>query len=771
LKNDPHADREAARYAHPIASRKYITHQITEAGVPLSFKRICKLVGIETPTERTALQNRLSAMVRDGQLVADRKDLYGLVSKMDLITGKVTGHRDGYGFLLPEDGSSDLYLDSRQMRTIFHGDRVVARLRGSNLRGRSEGEVVEVLEHNTHSLVGRFYKSQQIAMVEPMNRKLNHDVLIEPDGEAGAIQGQIVVVEITSQPSKHNKPTGIVTEVLGDHLEVGMEVEIAVRSHDLPFEWPDEVLEQVDRMADRVSASDKRNRRDLRELQFVTIDGEDAKDFDDAVYCEKKSSGGWRLYVAIADVSHYVLPGSTLDLEAFKRGTSVYFPRTVIPMLPEKLSNGLCSLRPDVDRLALVCEMTITARGKISGYQFYEGVIRSKAGLTYTLVGQVLEEGKKGKKRSAGNKLRGQRQQLVPDLDELYALYGVLKKRRADRGALDFDSVETKLLFNEQGKVESIEPIERNDAHKLIEESMLCANVCASRVLTKHKLAGLYRIHEGPSAEKLSNLQEFLAQFGMKLSGDELPQPSDYQALLAAAKGRNNAHVIQTALLRSLSQAVYQPSNKGHFGLNYDEYAHFTSPIRRYPDLLVHRSIRAVIGSSVKSAHVQRFKSYPTGFSKLYPYEMEEMVMFGDHCSMTERRADEAVYDVIGWLKCEYIEDRVGDVFDGVISGVTGFGLFVELADVYVEGLVHVSTLSTDYYHFEPGRQCLTGERSGQTYRIGEPVKVQVVKVNLDERKIDCELVSHSGSKSRRKAKGGKGRERTGRRKAGRRRR
>ncbi len=772
MNEDPHADREAAKYAQPIASRKYILRHILDAGIPLPFNRICNLLAIESKVDRTALQKRLNAMVRDGQLVADRKDVYGLVSKMDLITGKVTGHRDGYGFLLPEDGSSDLYLDSRQMRTVFHGDRVVARIRGKSFRGRSEGEVVEVLEHNTHSLVGRFYKSQQIAMVEPMNRQLTHDVLIQPDGESGADQGQIVVVEITSQPSKHNKPMGVVTEVLGDHLQAGMEVEIAVRSHGLPFEWPDEVLGQVDHMADRVASPDKKNRKDLRALQFITIDGEDARDFDDAVYCERKSSGGWRLFVAIADVSHYVLPGTALDGEAFNRGTSVYFPRTVIPMLPEKLSNGLCSLRPDVDRLALVCEMTISARGNVSGYQFYDAVIRSKARLTYTLVGRLLEEGS-GKKRETKKKLRAQHKHLLPNLDELYALYGVLKKRRADRGALDFDSVETQLLFNEQGKVDRIEPIERNEAHKLIEESMLCANVCASRFLTKHELVGLYRIHEGPSADRLANLQEFLAEFGLKLSGDELPQPSDYQALLAAAKGRKNAHVIQTALLRSLSQAVYQPSNKGHFGLNYEEYAHFTSPIRRYPDLLTHRAIKALIASGKPSAHVQRFGSESKKFSQQYPYEMEEMVMFGDHCSMTERRADDAVYDVIGWLKCEYIEDRVGDVFDGLISAVTGFGLFVELSNVYVEGLVHVSTLSADYYHFDAGRQCLAGERSGQTFRIGDPVKVQVVKVNLDERKIDCEMVSHSGSGGRRraKAKGRKDGERKGRRRSRRRRR
>lgn len=766
MNKDPHADREAAKYANPIASRKYILQQISDAGIPLSFKRICKLLKIDSTSDRTALQRRLKAMLRDGQLVADRKDVYGLVSKMDLVTGKVAGHRNGYGFLLPEDGSEDLYLDNRQMRTIFHGDRVVVRARGDSLqghsgfRGRLEGEVVEVLEHNTHSLVGRFYKVKNIAMVEPMNRRLNHDVLIQPDREAGASQGQIVVVEITSQPSKHNKPVGIVTDVLGDHLEAGMEVEIALRSHDIPFEWPDEVLAQVDSMSDSVATRAKRNRRDLRELQFVTIDGEDAKDFDDAVYCEKKSSGGWRLFVAIADVSHYVLPGSPLDLEAFRRGTSVYFPRNVIPMLPEQLSNGLCSLRPKVDRLTLVCEMTISARGLISGYRFYEGVIRSQARLTYTLVGQLLENGKPEKEQS----VRAQHQQLLSVLDELYALYAVLRKRRTDRGALDFDSLETAIRFDEQGKVDRIEPVQRNEAHKLIEESMLCANVCASRFITKHKLAGLYRVHEGPSAEKLANLQQFLAEFGMKLAGDEFPRPQDYQSLLAAAKGRKNGHVIQTALLRSLSQAVYQPGNKGHFGLNYDEYAHFTSPIRRYPDLLLHRSIKAVIRSNMPSAHVQRFRSGSTRFSELYPYEMEEMVLFGDHCSMAERRADEAVYDVIGWLKCQYIEDRVGELFDAVISGVTGFGLFVELADVYVEGLVHVSTLATDYYHFDPGRQCLTGERSGRTFRIGDPVRVKVVKVNLDERKIDCELISHSGLAGRRKVKGRKSTERHGKR-------
>ncbi|HKI75471.1 MAG TPA: ribonuclease R, partial [Pseudomonadales bacterium] len=562
------------------------------------------------------------------------------------------------------------------------------------------------------------------------NNRICTDVLVTGERVAEAKPGQIVVVQIVEQPSIHSLPTGTIAEILGDHLTPDMEVEIALRNNDIPVNWPDEVIEAVDRMPIEVKEGDKANRKDLRQMRFVTIDGEDARDFDDAVYCEARPSG-WRLYVAIADVSHYVEIGTPLDQSAFERGTSVYFPQYVVPMLPEKLSNGLCSLNPAVDRLVLVCEMTISSRGRVGSYRFYEGLIHSHARLTYTRVARMIE----GDVDKEVAHVKG-------EIDELHNLYRVLLDRREERGALDFESTELGFLFGEDGRVTGIQPRHRNTAHRIIEECMLCANVSAARFIGRHKRAGLYRVHEPPEMEKVEYLREFLARFGLDLGGGEMPAPSDLQVVIDQLRTRKNGHVLQMAVLRAMQQAVYQPDNKGHYGLNYREYTHFTSPIRRYPDLLVHRFIKSVIHSREDSTLVERFgKPRSVDF---YPYEMDEAVMMGEHCSFAERRADTAVYDVLEWIKCDYVSDRVGDIVEGVITAVTKFGFFVELLDLYVEGLVHVSTLGGDYFEYDQESQALVGERSRHVYGMGDAVSVQIARVNVEERKIDFELVTHS---------------------------
>lgn len=742
-KTDPYANREAEKYTNPIASREYILDMLDQSAGPMSYKNLVKALEINSDDAHEALRRRLLAMERDGQIYSNRKKAYARVDKLDLIRGRIQGHRDGYGFLIPADGGEDIYLPSRQMRKVFDGDEVLVRLTTTGMRGRRDGSVVEVVARNTQQLVGRYFHEQGIGFVRPENTRLGHDVLIPPEQTQQAQQNQFVMVEITRQPSKDHLPMGRVIEVLGDHMAPGMEIDVAIRMHDIPHEWPAAVTAEASALPVSVAEEDKLTRHDLRSLPFVTIDGEDARDFDDAVYCEAKKSGGWRLYVAIADVSHYVALGSALDEEAERRSTSVYFPDFVVPMLPEALSNGLCSLNPQVDRLAMVCEMTISASGRISGYYFYEGVIHSHARLTYTQVGKMIDE--RDQKDSA---IRQEYAALQPHLDELYNLYQILRTMRDARGAIDFETTETRILFDEQRKIQQIVPVVRNHAHKLIEECMLCANVCAARFLEKHELDALYRVHGGPREQKLENLHTFLGELGLSLRSKSAPEPAHYQSLLKRIADRTDAKIIQTVMLRSLAQAVYQPDNDGHFGLAYPAYTHFTSPIRRYPDLLVHRAIRHVVRSRQASSQVKRVKGAGVLAKKtIYPYSLEQMLVLGEHTSMAERRADEATRDVVNWLKCEYLRDHVGDVFRGVITGVTNFGVFVELLDIYVEGLVHITSLPADYYHYEEAHHRLVGERSHRVFGLGDELTVQVAAVNLDERKVDFELVKPSKSK------------------------
>ena len=716
-KNDPFFERECKKYDFPLPSREYTLQMLEEQGRPLSFEQLLPLLDIGRD-EGEMFQRRLNAMERDGQLLRNRKNAYMLPEKADLIAGKVDGHPDGFGFLRPDDGSDDLFLEPKQMDKVLHGDRVLVRVIGFDRKGRREASIVEVLERGNTRLVGRLMEEHGIQFVVAENKRISQDILIPPTAMSDkrakfkAQPGNVVMVEILEQPSRYSQPIGRIVEILGNYADPGMEIEIALRKHDLPFEFSPAAMAENAAVPDKVKKTDFKGREDLRELSLVTIDGETARDFDDAVYCEKVGRG-WRLVVAIADVSHYVKPGMALDQEAYDRGNSVYFPRRVIPMLPEKLSNGICSLNPDVERLAMVCDMSITATGAIKQYRFYPAVFRSHARLTYNQVWGWLSGATQPESET--------HQALQPTLQNLYKLFQLLLKARKKRGAIDFETVETQMVFNAQGKIDNIVPVVRNDAHRLIEECMLAANVCASDFLQQHEQPCLYRIHEGPTPEKLENLRAFLKEFGFSLAGGDEPHAKDYGELLEKIQGRPDTQLLQTVMLRSLRQAMYSPDNVGHFGLAYESYTHFTSPIRRYPDLLVHRAIKAVLAG----------EKYVPG----------KWVDIGLHCSGTERRADEATRDVETWLKCYYMKERIGEEFEGTIAGVAAFGIFVALDEVFVEGMVHVSELGQDYFHFEPAKHQMLGERTGQRFRLGDRLRVKLVRADLETGRIDFILV------------------------------
>ena len=734
---DLHAGREAQNYENPIQSREFILAHLKERGAPATHETLCAELSQTSPEGIEALRRRLIAMCRDGQLICNRRDAFLPIEEADLVSGRVIGHKDGFGFLVPDDGGSDLFLTARQMRQVFHGDRVAARVDRIDDRGRREGVIVDVIEHRTHQTVGRFFKESGIAYVMPENVRINHEVLVAEEHVGEAYHGQYVVVDILRQPTVRTQPTGKIVEILGEHLAPGMEIDVAIRSYDIPHSWPTEVGEQAAAILGEVSEKDKKHRVDIRNMRLVTIDDETARDFDDAIYCEPRGRGAYRLVVAIADVSHYVRTGSPLDEEALRRGNSVYFPDHVVPMLPEKLSNGLCSLNPDVDRLCMVADMTISAAGNISGYTFYQAVIRSHARLTYNKVSDMLER----PDSESGSRLSAQYADVLPHLHNLYDLYKLLRKARTERGAIDFETTDTRIVFDAERKIEEIVPVHRNDAHKIVEESMLCANVAAARFLKKHKMPALYRVHDGPAEERLNSVRLFLGELGLQLGGGDKPVSGDYQELLSQIADRADANVIQTVMLRSLSQAVYSPEERGHFGLGFPSYAHFTSPIRRYPDLIVHRAIK----SRIHNPEVTKDVVSPAVFDPElieYPYDYARMVQLGEHVSMTERRADNATRDVMAWLKCEFLSDHVGEEFDGVIAAVVPFGFFVELSGVYIEGLVHVSTLNGDYFHHDSAKHRLIGERTAISFRLGDELRVRVMRVGMEDRKIDLELVS-----------------------------
>ncbi|MBD3894808.1 ribonuclease R [Halomonas sp. ML-15] len=740
LSDDPHAEREAHKYDNPVPSREYLLARLEDCGKPITHEEMSRMLGLEDENQLEAVRRRLAAMERDGQILRDRRGAYALINKLDLIKGKVLGHRDGFGFLIRDDGKKpDLVMPPRQMRRVFHGDHVLVRVSGRDRRGRDEATIAEIIARNTQTIVGVYRQNNdEFGVLIPENSRISQEVIIPHSACGGAQDGQVVSAKIVKQPETRVQPVGEVVEVLGERMDPGMEIDIAIRSHDIPAEFPPDVTDQIASMSAEVAEGDKAHRIDLRDVPLVTIDDESAKDFDDAVCAWKTKSGSWKLLVAIADVSHYVRPGSALDQEAHTRGNSVYFPGQVVPMLPELLSNGLCSLNPDVDRLALVCEMNISQSGVISRYRFYEAVFRSHARLTYNKVGKILESEESPERQA----LREEHRELVPSLENLHALYQLLRSSRSERGAIEFETTETAILFNDERKIENIVPRSRNDAHKIIEECMLAANVATARFLDKHDLPALYRIHQPPSPERLDKLRLFLNELGLSLGGGDEPTPQDYRALSEVIKDRPDFDIIQTVMLRSMNRAVYSPHNEGHFGLAYPAYAHFTSPIRRYPDLLVHRAIRSVIRGPRQTATVLRAEGAPVDPpSSWCPYTFEQMIELGEHCSMTERRADDATRDVEDWLKCEFMSDKLGEVYDGTVASVTQFGIFVRLDDIYVEGLVHVTSLPSDYYHYEAEKHRLKGERSGVSYRLGDGVTVQVARVDLDDRKIDFDLV------------------------------
>jgi ribonuclease R len=720
-------ERELAKYDYPLPSREYILQMLAEQGVPVAVERLWQLLDIK-PDEQADFSRRLGAMARDAQLLQNRRGDWLIPDKADLIRGRVEGHPDGFGFLVPEEkGGTDLFLPEKEMAKVLHGDRAIARVVGIDRKGRPEGKIVEVTERANARVVGRVHQEHGVWFVVAENKRISQDILLAPpDKKAPRPQpGQVVVVELVEQPSKQSQPIGRVVEVLGNYADPGMEIEIALRKHDLPFEFSKAVLAEAKKLPDEVRKSDWKGREDLTELPLVTIDGETARDFDDAVYCERQGKG-YRLIVAIADVSHYVQPASELDKDAYERGNSVYFPRRVIPMLPEKLSNGLCSLNPNVERLCMVCDMQLSATGEIKQYRFYSAVMWSHARLTYTDVAAALYD--------RDPKTRKKLDALLPHLENLDAVFRQLLKARHKRGAIDFETVETRMVFDDLGKIERIEPYERNDAHRLIEECMLAANVCASDFLKERKHPALYRVHEGPTPERLLKLRDFLGTFGLQLGGGDDPQAKDYAALLEKIQGRPDKQLLQTVMLRSLRQAIYSPDNVGHFGLAYESYTHFTSPIRRYPDLLIHRAIKSAVAARLYA---------PGDWSDI-----------GLHCSATERRADEATREVEAWLKCFYMRDRIGEEFEGSISAVVPFGIFVALDDVFVEGLVHVSELGQDYFHFDEKAHAMVGERTNRRFRLSDRVRVQLVRVDLDQNKIDFRLVSEA---SLRDAGSGKG--------------
>ena len=702
------------QYQFEIASRDELSEMLVSAGSPLTHEQLADALQMFARDEKfEALGKRLGAMVRDGQIIRNRRGAFLPVDEQNLIRGRVSAHPDGFGFLINEHGGDDIYLSARQMRRVLDGDRVVVNITGTDRRGRSEGAIVEVVERANKTIVGRLGISRGVAVLQPDNKRLSREILISDTGTAK--DGQIVLAEIVEQPTNRRPPIGAVIEVLGEALAPGMEIEIAIRSRDIPEVWPQEVLSESGAIGTEVDADVIASRKDLRTTPLVTIDGEDARDFDDAVFAEVKPYG-WRLVVAIADVSHYVDIESALDREAYNRGTSVYFPQRVIPMLPESLSNGLCSLNPDVNRLCMVCDMGITKEGEIKRARFYPATMRSHARLTYTQVAAFLE-GDEDAVAQVGA--------VGKHLQVLHEMYLAMREARAARGAIEFESTETRIVFDGQSKIDQLLPVVRNDAHMLIEECMIAANISAARFIEKRRIPGLFRIHEGPGEDKLIDVRKFLGQRGLQLGGGDTPQASDYAKTLQEASDRADLQVIQTVLLRSMNQAVYATRNSGHFGLALEEYAHFTSPIRRYPDLMVHRAIKHMLIHKQKDS---------------FAYDGSRVTEIGDHCSVTERRAESAVRDVVAWLKCEYMQEHIGSSHRGVITAVTSFGVFVELDQIHVEGLVHITSLPQDFYDFDSVNHRLSGRAGGKRFELGQKIEVLVAAVNLDERKIDFQL-------------------------------
>ncbi len=715
---------------------------LEQAGRPITRRELSESIGLDHAESDQIVKPLLLELIPQGKVVRNRRAAYGLAEHMNLIPGRISAHPDGFGFVVPDAGGDDLFLAPRQMRQVFHGDRVLAAVIGLDRRGRKEGQIVEVIERSRELVVGRYLAEGGVASVVPDDPKLTHDIVLPKVDHPDARPGKIVVVRITRPPTLDLAPLGEIVAVLGHADEPGMATEIAIFSHGLPAEFPQEVEQQAQRYGGAVDPNIAARRTDLRQTPLVTIDGADARDFDDAVFAEAHGDG-FRLLVAIADVAEYVTPDSPLDQEAVRRGTSTYFPDRVVPMLPETLSNGLCSLNPEVDRLVLVCEMKLNASGKITSSRFFEGVMRSAARLTYDQVREMIELGDEDLNRRFAP--------VRATLDTLFEVYRLLAKRRSRRGAIDFDSNEVQFVFDPDGRVEQLRRGSRHDAHRLVEECMIAANVEAAKTAEKIGLPTLYRVHDTPPPEKLADLEAFLGLHGIKVNWKDDPEPADLTRIQQQARGTPIAPLVDAVLLRSLALAVYQPENRGHFGLALEAYAHFTSPIRRYPDLLLHRALKH---------HIRRQPE------REYPYDARKMADLGRECSWLERRAEDASREVDERLKCQYMQRHLGDELEGVITGVTGFGVFVEIIEMGVSGLVHVTSLPNDYYQFDPTARALIGERRGLRFRLADRVRIEVMAVSVDERKIDFRIAGESGDEPATGKTGG-GRGKTGAHKSG----
>ncbi len=707
---DPHLAREQEKYAAPLPSREWIAQILQELGIPTTINHLAKELLIQE-NEFEFFEHRIKAMVRDGQVYINRAGNICVADKLELVKCRIDAHKDGFGFAVPLNApeQKDFVLYAKQMRELMNGDTVIVRPAGFDRKGRPECRILEIVERSHRFVVARVYCERGVRIAIPEDKRVTQQIILETSASHPKVEtGQIVNVKITTYPKKYHPAMGEVVEILGGYADPGMEIDIAVRKHKLSYIFDEACVKASAKIPKTVRKMDLKGRVDLRDLNLVTIDGETARDFDDAVYAEKQGRN-FRLVVAIADVSHYVRPNDAIDIDAYERSTSVYFPRKVIPMLPEALSNGICSLLPEADRLCMVCDMLITPTGIMKDYQFYPAVMHSKARLTYTQVGHWIETGEK--------------HELEKEINTLNQLYTVLHKKRTQRGAMEFDSLETQMIFNDNGKIERIEPIFRNDAHRLIEECMLCANVCAADFLLKNKHPSLYRNHLGPTTEKLATLKEQLALVGLSLEGGDKPTPKDYGKLFTQLEGRQDKSLLQTMLLRSMRQAMYAPENEGHFGLAFDAYTHFTSPIRRYPDLLVHRAIKALLLGNV--------------YQPEHPW-----IEMGSHCSFQERKADDASHDVEKWLKTYYMQDKIGEVLEGTISGMSNFGVFVMLDNLYIEGMIHISELGQDYYNFRPEIMAIEGERTKVRFKLGDRLVVKVARADLDTCRIDLLLLT-----------------------------
>lgn len=691
-----------------LPSRAEILGALETLGKPSGLRAIADHLHVSGKPALNALKRRMGAMRRDGQLITVRGGRFAIPDRLDLISGTIIAHPDGYAFVQPDRGGDDIYLAPREAHQVFHDDQVLVRVAGHDRRGRPYGNVAEVTERGHDTVVGRFLMEGGVGYLEPDDHRIHQEVVIPESGRNGAAPGVIVSAVIEQYPRRRSPAIGRITEILGEHLAPGMEIEIALRNYQLPVEWSENTQAELGRLGPLTEA-ECGGRLDLRHLPMVTIDGEDARDFDDAVYA-RETEKGFVLTVAIADVGHYVAAGTALDDDAELRGTSVYFPNQVVPMLPERLSNDLCSLVPGEDRPALVCEINLDRTGEIGRSRFHEAVIRSHHRFTYEEV-QALADG-------ASRDESGPPASVVENVNTLYKVFDALDQARRARGALEIDVAEPQIIFDAGRKIRTIAARQRCDAHRLIEVCMIAANVAAAEFLMRHQAPTLFRVHDEPDDERIDGLRQVLNELGVRFDvTDGAVTPLDLMSVLALARERDDQHLIETLVLRSQKLAVYSEENRGHFGLGLEAYCHFTSPIRRYPDLLVHRQIKAILNRSARTS--------------------DDMAELASHCSRTERRAEEATRDVIKWLKCEFMQDRIGEKFAATISGVAEFGLFVELDGVFVEGLLHVSELPGDYYRFDAGRHVLKGHGSGNSFRLGQSIEVMVARVDLDQRRID----------------------------------